>query len=204
MRWAVTFGQRYRTEDHPTFLPAHPDGYVVIDVPSREYLPPRLAAMPGNVEEIAAREAAFELMGSQWSMMYPMSEMDAMQLDGIDTGGMYPRGQIGLIERVHGHWVFVEPHAAYQDTPDGPPEEHQCWCRIREAHHVNDPEPHPFESDLTPGVAPGNRCRTCGQRPGASAHYGAAQVHLTEAQQAASRARWLAGPLTDPPYGEGP
>lgn len=147
----MTFGQRYRTEDHPTFLPAHPDGYVVIDVPDDRYAH---AEAGGN--EVAAREAAFALLGSQWSHLYPLSEMDAMQLDGVSMTAMFPRGQLGLIQSMHGHWVFVEPHAVIDEYGD----RHDCWCD----------------------------------------HDG---PHNTEAREA-SRQRWMSGPLTDPPYGEGP
>jgi hypothetical protein len=111
MRWAVTFGQRYRREDHPTFLPAHPDGYVVIV--TDDALP---KAWGGG--EASARDAAVTLMGSQWSGLY---EMDTDEWRS-DAAQYYPRGQIGQIEQRHGSWVFVEPH-------QGP-----CWCEIGHSH----------------------------------------------------------------------
>lgn len=70
-KWFVTFGQRYRIEEHP-FLPgAHPDGWVTI--------------IADTMDE--ARQKAFEALGQHWSMIY----------DNIDPE-WYPMGELARFE----------------------------------------------------------------------------------------------------------
>lgn len=122
-RFAVTFGQKYRHADvqHPTFLPAHPDGYVVVVVPDPLRL--RYRREPSWTND-KAREAARALLGTQWSFIYDMDDRSAWE------PRYWPRGQIGQIELRHGSWVFIEPHQVLHDgDPQGP-----CWCEIGHAH----------------------------------------------------------------------
>lgn len=65
----ITFGQKYRSEQHPTFSPAHPDGWVTIDA----------------IDEDKAREIAFRELGSRWSGIYTDSNF---------TPSYYPRGEL--------------------------------------------------------------------------------------------------------------
>ena len=57
--WAVSFGSKYAHEDHPSFPPAHPDGYLVI----------------WSRTEIGARHLAVALLGRSWSHLYELSEI---------------------------------------------------------------------------------------------------------------------------------
>lgn len=54
----VTFGQKYRREDHPQG--GHPDGYATIHAPSYE----------------TARETAFKHLGSTWAFIYEADELN--------------------------------------------------------------------------------------------------------------------------------
>lgn len=55
----LTFGQKYRFEDHPTFSEAHPDGYVLIRAESK----------------IHSREIAFIAFNDAWAFLYSEDEM---------------------------------------------------------------------------------------------------------------------------------
>lgn len=72
--WAVTFGQRYRREEHPALgdMPELPDGYWVIYAPDYD----------------AARSEVFNQFGSRWSDFMLMS--DFMQ----DAYRFYPMGRL--------------------------------------------------------------------------------------------------------------
>lgn len=72
----ITFGSQYRTMEHPTFPPAHPDGYVVIHA----------------VDEPTARATAFGMFGDHWSMCYTRKEF---MRDGVEqVERWYPLGAI--------------------------------------------------------------------------------------------------------------
>lgn len=71
----LTFGQLYRTEEHPQFEDAHPDGWVRIIAKDDE----------------DAREAAWMKFGENYSMLY---QADAFKPDS------FPRGEIGVIREV--------------------------------------------------------------------------------------------------------
>ena len=66
----LTFGQRYNQEEHPTFINAHPDGYVRIEAPDKE----------------SARKRAFEIFSTHWAFLYAE--------EGIWDPSRYPRGEI--------------------------------------------------------------------------------------------------------------
>ncbi len=53
-RYHVTFGSRFRTEPHPTYARATPEGWVDVVAPN----------------EAAARAVAVGHLGSAWSMIY--------------------------------------------------------------------------------------------------------------------------------------
>lgn len=71
----VTFGQRYRDEEHPKFEDAHPDGWV------------RVVAE----DETAAREAAWMKFDQDYSMLY---NEESFKPDS------FPRGELGVIREV--------------------------------------------------------------------------------------------------------
>ena len=68
----VTFGGKYRTEPHPTFREAHPDGYVRIEACCEE----------------DARSQAKVVLGRAWSHLYLQ----------VPEFVYAPRGEIGVIE----------------------------------------------------------------------------------------------------------
>ncbi len=75
MKFYVTFGQKYRREQHPRLLKAHPDGWVEIDAPSRS----------------EARELVVRLLEQAWAAMYDEEFLDEAYL-------LYPRGAIAKVE----------------------------------------------------------------------------------------------------------
>lgn len=81
--WFVTFGQRYRTETHPVFADAHPDGWVTIVADSEEQ----------------ARRVAFGLLGRQWAFLYPSTytELDQGLRPGRKWAELFPRGELARI-----------------------------------------------------------------------------------------------------------
>jgi hypothetical protein len=68
----VTFGDKYRREEHPEFKKAHPDGYVALEADN--YL--------------QARNTAILWFGRYWSGLYRWEELQAK---------MYPLGQLDRI-----------------------------------------------------------------------------------------------------------
>lgn len=68
-QFRVTFGQRYRTESHPTFPSCDPSGWVTI--------------LARDVFE--ARACANTTFGDAWSMLYPSDQMDE---------SFFPHGEI--------------------------------------------------------------------------------------------------------------
>ena len=68
----VTFGQKYRREDHPTLPEAHPDGWLAV-----------FAA-----DEHQARLLTFDKLGTAWSMLRPPMP------DDLDW---YPRGELARL-----------------------------------------------------------------------------------------------------------
>lgn len=68
----VTFGQRYRRDTHPTFSPAHPDGWVTI-----------LAK-----DDLAARRVAVNWFGTAWCDLYEDEPEQAL----------FPLGELHRIE----------------------------------------------------------------------------------------------------------
>lgn len=75
MEFFVTFGQRYARENHPSFPPAHPDGWAVVEAPDWD----------------SARGIVVEELGSDWSGLY--GKEDFM----TDAAERYPRGKVGMI-----------------------------------------------------------------------------------------------------------
>lgn len=71
MKFIVTFGQKYRREPHPTFLEAHPDGWVSVDADT----------------ETEARAKVVARFGIAWSDLYP-------ELDFLEDRYLYPRGEL--------------------------------------------------------------------------------------------------------------
>lgn len=58
-RFYVTFGYKYKSEPHPNYHRANPDGYVVINAESEE----------------KARQQAFKVFGNYWSFIYSEEKM---------------------------------------------------------------------------------------------------------------------------------
>lgn len=73
-RFYVTFGEMYRTTEHPYFTNAHPDGYLTIDAP----------------DELAARHAAIARIGNHWACLYTANEFAEQAAD-------FPRNAIGYL-----------------------------------------------------------------------------------------------------------
>lgn len=78
-RYFLTFGQKYRHEDHPSGWPIDPDGYVAI-MASSEY---------------EARQTAFAEFGPAWAMLYSESEM-AFDYFPLGNLGTLPVGELAL------------------------------------------------------------------------------------------------------------
>ena len=74
--YRVTFGQRYRREEHPTFPAAHPDGWVTI-----------LA-----YDDAGARAIAFSMFDQYWSFMYGPADRPQKYWD--ET---FPAGELARI-----------------------------------------------------------------------------------------------------------
>jgi hypothetical protein len=68
-KYYITFGQKYRTEEHPELYDAHPDALVLIQAPDKEI----------------ARVMAFERLGHAWSFLYEEGKLDM---------SLFPRGII--------------------------------------------------------------------------------------------------------------
>jgi hypothetical protein len=71
MKFVITFGQKYRFQDHPQG--GHPDGWFEVTAES----------------EAAAREKVFAVLGQTWAFIYDENEFDQT---------FYPKGKIGEIE----------------------------------------------------------------------------------------------------------
>jgi hypothetical protein len=69
--FAITFGEKYLTETHPSWALAHPEGYLVVEAPSWDH----------------ARLVALERLGREWSFIYPMTDFRNKYL--------FPRGELG-------------------------------------------------------------------------------------------------------------
>jgi hypothetical protein len=77
VKFYVTFGQRYRIEQHPHPINGvypHPDGWVTIEAPSAE----------------AARAAAVKAFGIGWAFIYHAEDWD-------HDSPWYSRGELGVI-----------------------------------------------------------------------------------------------------------
>lgn len=72
----VTFGQRYRREEHPAFPKAHPDGWLTVVAD----------------DENKARAWAFEFLGDRWAFL------QAEPFDRDDWDGHYPLGELHRVE----------------------------------------------------------------------------------------------------------
>ena len=70
--YALTFGDRYRREPHPTFEQAHPDGWVEVQAAIRE----------------DAVRLGYELLGPAWSRVYRLDEIQRE---------FFPRGCLGRL-----------------------------------------------------------------------------------------------------------
>lgn len=81
MRFILTFGQRYRTEQHPVFEDADPDGYVEIEAPSYDH----------------ARMIANDRTGGAWAFLY---QRHALAMDAAGAGNHweddFPLGQLAI------------------------------------------------------------------------------------------------------------
>lgn len=69
----ITFGQQYSHVGHPTWRPAHPDGWL------------RVVAR----DEFEAREAAMRWLGPQWAFIYDEESF-------ADSRHYYPKGELGV------------------------------------------------------------------------------------------------------------
>lgn len=69
----VTFGDRERREEHPTFPPAHPDGWVKVTADSLRQ----------------ANRAAYDAFGFRWSTIREPDEL---------TPTFYPLGELGVLD----------------------------------------------------------------------------------------------------------
>lgn len=67
MKYFITFGQKYRREEHPAG--GHPDGWFELEANNRA----------------EARENVFAALDDKWSMMYDEKEFDP---------SYYPRGKL--------------------------------------------------------------------------------------------------------------
>jgi len=74
-QFMVTFGQRFRYDEHATFPAAHPDGWVTIEAE--------------NVDD--ARELAFEHLDAEWAFLYTADDFNA---------ALYPLGELDRITAV--------------------------------------------------------------------------------------------------------
>ncbi len=71
----VTFGQRFRHDEHKRFPAAHPDGWVTIEAH----------------DDSAARMIAFDRLGEEWAFLYREADF---------TPGMYPMGELARFSAV--------------------------------------------------------------------------------------------------------
>jgi len=69
--FVITFGQKYRSERHPIWDKAHPDGYVIIQA--------------NTVEE--ARAKAFETFDKYWAFIYKKRDFNPER---------FPKGILGV------------------------------------------------------------------------------------------------------------
>lgn len=69
IEYRLTFGQRYRTEPHPHFDRAHPDGWVTIIARNADH----------------ARAIAYAALDRQWADLHPADEVDT---------SLYPLGEL--------------------------------------------------------------------------------------------------------------
>lgn len=85
----ATFGERERTEEHPTFPPAHPDGWVKII----------------NVTDLRlASRAAIDAFGFRWSVVRQANELDVK---------FFPRGELGVLDARTGAITPTEQEATH-------------------------------------------------------------------------------------------
>lgn len=68
----VTFGQRYRHEQHPELEAAHPDGWLVVEA----------------LDLDDARAMAFAALGSAWAFVYALEDFDPT---------LYPLGELARL-----------------------------------------------------------------------------------------------------------
>lgn len=76
LEWFVTFGQRYRREEHPALEEAHPDGWVVIEA----------------TDAIRAHRIAIYELGELWCDIYTPATFQP---------GYFPRGELARYDE-HG------------------------------------------------------------------------------------------------------
>lgn len=74
--YRVTFGMKYRTQQHPTFPAAHPDGWLTIVAATEE----------------VAREIACAVLGKEWAFIY------APPFDTASCALLHSMGEIARIE----------------------------------------------------------------------------------------------------------
>lgn len=85
----ITFGDRERHEEHPTFPPAHPDGWVRVAAP----------------DQAAAHKAAYDAFGFRWSFARQAHELEPR---------FHPRGELGVLDPRTGTITPTE-----QEIPNG-------------------------------------------------------------------------------------
>jgi hypothetical protein len=81
----VTFGQKYRSEPHPSWAGAHPDGWVTIE--AWDYATARARAVAG--------------FGTAWCDLYPADAHPSTDSD------LYPLGELARITDA-GDWVEAD------------------------------------------------------------------------------------------------
>jgi hypothetical protein len=99
----VTFGLEYSYKLHPTYAPAHPDGWLTIEAP----------------DEVEARRVAVRLLGVHWSGIYPAEQDDPMWLL-FPQGEVrrIPWGQVALPEEKTDEELQAEDHELFDGDPD--------------------------------------------------------------------------------------
>lgn len=99
-QYAVTFGQKYAREEHPTFPAANPDGYLLVEA----------------VDEAEARELIYQVLGRNWAFMYDTTDPE-WDYNPSTYDSHYPRGALGKIEG--GTVVDLAPVAWCRCAEDG-------------------------------------------------------------------------------------
>jgi len=91
-RFEVTFGDQYRRDSHPTWPPAHPEGYAALWVP----------------DEASAQQLAFRLFHSSWSFLYSPDHPDRPSVCTYYGRPVYTRGCLGRFVALDLDWFELD------------------------------------------------------------------------------------------------